>query len=238
MIGQGGDHLRGHQRGRSGLVRQMPQTGLERFGGGALDRQTDADAAVEGQELVGPQALDEPGVAGQDDGQQDVGIELGGGEQAQFGKDSRGHLLGLVDDEHRPGKGAVDMRLPALAQDLGAAPAVVGAQLDAEEVAHLAVEVGDVGLRPADHADHDVAFGRQLLGQDAQTGGLAGSRFACDDGKSAFGDQMADAAAEGVDARGDMQRLGRHAGSERVPFEAVEGEQRLVHGSAPSSLTR
>ena len=113
----------------------------------------------------------------------------------------RGHLLGLVDDEHRSGKRAVDMRLPALAQDLGAAPAVVRTQLDAEEVAHLAVEVGDVGLRPADHADLDVAFARQLLGQDAQTGGLSGSGIACDDGEAAFGDQIANAAAEGVEAR-------------------------------------
>ena len=148
------------------------------------------------------------------------------------------HLLGLVDDEHGSGKRAVDMRLPALAQDLGSAPAVVGAQRNAEEVAHLAVEVGDVGLRPADHADLDVAFARQSVGQDAQTGGLAGSRIAGDDGKAALGDQMADAAAEGVDARRDMQRLGRHAGGERIPFEPVEGEQRLVHGSVPSSLTR
>ena len=89
VIGQGGDHLRGHQRGRAGLVREMPQTSLESFGGGALHRQTDADAAVEGQELVGTQALDETGVAGQDDGQQDVGIELGGGQQAQFGQNRR-----------------------------------------------------------------------------------------------------------------------------------------------------
>ena len=48
--------------------------------------------------------------------------------------------------------------LPALAQDFGAGPSVVRAQFDAEEVAHLAVEVGDVGLRPADHADLDVAL--------------------------------------------------------------------------------
>jgi len=114
----------------------------------------------------------------------------------------------------------------------------VRTQLDAEEVAHLTIEVGDVGLRPADRADLDIAFVRQLIGQNAQTGGLAGSRFAGDDGKAAFGDEMADAAAEGVDARGDMQRLGRHAGSKRVPLEPVESEQRLVHGSSPSSLTR
>ena len=35
--------------------------------------------------------------------------------------------------------------VPALAQDLGAAVAVVRAQFDAEQFAHLAIEVGDVG---------------------------------------------------------------------------------------------
>jgi hypothetical protein len=35
-----------------------------------------------------------------------------------------------------------------------------------------------------------------------------------------------------------VQRLDRHAGGERVPLEAVEREQFLVHASSPSSLGR
>ena len=35
------------------------------------------------------------------------------------------------------------------------------AQFDAEEFAHLAIEVGDVGLWPADDADRHVALCRQ-----------------------------------------------------------------------------
>ena len=58
-------------------------------------------------------------------------------------------------------QGALDVRLPALAQDLGTAVAVMRAQFDAEEFAHLAIEVGDVGLRPTDHADRHVALCRQ-----------------------------------------------------------------------------
>ena len=50
------------------------------------------------------------------------------------------------------------MGLPALAQHLGAGPAVVGAQLDPEQVAHLAIEVGEIGLGPAAHADLDVTL--------------------------------------------------------------------------------
>jgi hypothetical protein len=58
---------------------------------------------------------------------------------------------------------------------LAAAPAVVRAQLDAEELAHLAVEVGDVGLGADDHTYLDVALRRQMFGQDAQGDRLAGA---------------------------------------------------------------
>jgi hypothetical protein len=168
-----------------------------------------------------------------------VGVEIGGGQQAQFGEHGGLHLLRLVDDEHRPGQRAVDVRLPALAQDLGAAPAVVRAQFDAEEFAHLAIEVGDVGLRPADHADRDVALCRQRWSaRMRKTGGFAAAGRAGDEGEAAFGGQLLDAPAERFQARGDVQRLGRHVGGERVPFEAVEREHLVVHASSPSSLGR
>jgi hypothetical protein len=50
------------------------------------------------------------------------------------------------------------MRLPAIAQHLGTGPPVVRGQLDAEQVAHLAIEVGEAGLGPADDTDLDVAL--------------------------------------------------------------------------------
>ena len=162
----------------------------------------------------------------QNDSQKEMGIELGGGQQAQLAQNGRLHLLGLIDDQHRLGKGAVDMRLPALAQDLGAAPAVVRMQLDAEELAHLPIEVGDVGLGAADHADLDVALRRQMFGQDAQGDRLAGAGSAGDEGEAALTGQLGDPPAEGMQACGDMQRLGRHAGGERVPLQAVEGSIR------------
>jgi len=111
---------------------------------------------------VPPQAPDgvfgEPPIAGQHDGQQDVGVEIGGGQQAQFGEHGGLHLLCLVNQQHRSGQGGLDVRLPTVAQGLGATPAVMRAQLDAEELAHLAIEVGDIGLRPTDHADRHVAL--------------------------------------------------------------------------------
>ena len=127
------------------------------------------------------------------------------------------------------------MGLPALAQHLGAGPAVVGAEFDAEQVAHLAIEVGEIGLGPAAHADLDVALLREPLGENAQGDRLAGAGSAGDEGEAAFADQLLDAPAERLDARRDMERLDRHVGRERVPLEAVEREQLLVHVSSPSS---
>ena len=60
------------------------------------------------------------------------------------------------------------MALPALAQHLGAGPSIVRGEFDAEQVAHLAVEVGKAGLGPADDADPDVALGAEPLGENAQ----------------------------------------------------------------------
>ena len=153
-------------------------------------------------------------------------------------RDGRQHLLGLVDDQHRPGECAVDVCLPALAQDFGAAPAIVRVQFHAEDVAHLAIEVGDVGLRATDDADLDVALRRQMSGQDAQGDGFAGAGRSRDEGEAALVGELRDPPAEGTQAGRDMQRLGRHAGGEGVPLEAVERQQLLVHGSSPSSLGR
>src|SRR5215472_14966404 len=46
-------------------------------------------------------------------------------------------------------------------------------QGDPEEFAHLAVEVGDVGLRTADHTDPDVALSGKVVGEQAHGGGFA-----------------------------------------------------------------
>ena len=93
------------------------------------------------------------------------------------------------------------MGLPALAQHLGAGPAVVRGELDAEQVAHLAIEVGEAGLRPADDADLDVALVAEALGEDAQRDGLAGAGRAGDEGEAALADELLDAPAERLDAR-------------------------------------
>src|SRR5208337_3031140 len=92
---------------------------------------------------------------------------------------------------------------------------------------------------PTAQADLDVTLLREPLGENAQ-----GDRLACagspgDEGEAAFANQLLDAPAERLDARRGMERLDRHVGRKRVPFEAVEREQLLVHVSSPcSSLGR
>src|SRR5437764_1229146 len=49
--------------------------------------------------------------------------------------------------------------LVPFAQHIGAGPTVVGTHFDAEQIAHLAIEVGQIGLRSAADADLDVALG-------------------------------------------------------------------------------
>ena len=167
------------------------------------------------------------------------GVEPGGAQQAQLGENGRQHLLRLVDDQDRPRQRGVDVGLPALAQHLGAGPAVVRAELDAEQVAHLAIEVGEIGLGPAAQADLDVALRREPLGENAQGDRLACAGSPSDEGEAAFADQLLDAPAERLDARRGMERLDRHVGRKRIPLEAVEREQLLVHVSSPcSSLGR
>ena len=202
VIAERGDHSGGHQVGRAGLLQGVPEALLEVLRRGAFDRQAHAHAAGEREELIGAQAFGEASVAGEHDGQQDVGIEIGGGEQAQFGEHGGLHLLRLIDDEHRSGQRALDVRLPALAQDLGAGEAVMRAQFDTEEFAHLAIEVGDVGLRPADHADGDVALVGQRCRQDAQGGGFAAAGRAGDEGEAAVAGELLHAPAERIPGAG------------------------------------
>jgi hypothetical protein len=146
------------------------------------------------------------------------------------------HLLGLVNDQHGPRQRGIDVGLPAVAQDLGAGPSVVRGQLDAEQIAHLAIEVGEICLRPCDDADLDVAaLVAEALGENAQGHRLAGSGRAGDEGEAAFADELLDAPAELIDASADVQRLDRHVGRKRVPLEAIEAEHLLVHEVSPSS---
>src|SRR5258708_4978763 len=76
-------------------------------------------------------------------------------------------------------------------------------------------------------------------GEKAQGDRLAGAGSPGDEGEAAFATQLLDAPAERFDAPRDMERLHGHVGRKRIPLEAIEREQLLVHVSSPcSSLGR
>src|SRR5260370_31457053 len=123
------------------------------------------------------------------------------------------------------------MGLPAIAQHLGAGPPVVRGQLDAEQVAHLAIEVGEAGLGPAEDADLDVALSAEPLGENAQCDRFAGAGRAGDEGEAALADELLDAPAERLDASADVERLDRHVGSERGPLEMCPSTFQMKFGA-------
>jgi len=62
------------------------------------------------------------------------------------------------------------MSLPTLPQHLGPAMTVVRTQLDAEQLAHLAIKVRKSRLRPRQHTDLHVTQTREPLGEHPQSG--------------------------------------------------------------------
>src|SRR5262249_22610341 len=76
VVTESGGELRRHKFGCAGLTEGVLETGLELLRGGPLERQADADPTTERKQLFGAEALNQPPVPGQDDGQKDVAIEM------------------------------------------------------------------------------------------------------------------------------------------------------------------
>ena len=86
----------------AGGASRCARQALELLPGGVLQGEPDPDAGAQGQEVFAPQEIGEATVAGEDDGEQRAGVELGAGQQAQLAEHGGEHLLGLVDEEHGP----------------------------------------------------------------------------------------------------------------------------------------
>jgi hypothetical protein len=80
--------------------------------------------------------------------------------------------------------------VPLVAQRLEAAPAIARGEGHTEEVAELAIEVGDPALGVLDDADHDVAQRGEPRGDEAQGGGLAGAGVAGEEREAALAHQV------------------------------------------------
>jgi hypothetical protein len=129
--------------------------------------------------------------------------------------------------------------VPAFAQALEAAPAIVRLELDAEQLAQFAVEVGEVALRMVERGHGDVGKPLEALGEQAQSDTLAGAGIAMDQGETALAHVLVlDTPQEVLDRSGDAQSFSGKLLRERVPFEPVEGEQRLAHAHRSWSVGR
>jgi hypothetical protein len=102
VVGERGDQLRRHQLDGAGLLQRVHDQLGQFIRRRSFEREAHAHAAVERHQLVGAQAFEQAAVAGEHDGQEDMAVELGRRQQAQFGEHRRQHLLRLVDDEDRP----------------------------------------------------------------------------------------------------------------------------------------
>jgi hypothetical protein len=69
---------------------------------GVVEREAATDPRAEREELRRPKALGEARVAGEDDAEELLGVEVLAREDPELVEDGRQGLLRLVDDEDRP----------------------------------------------------------------------------------------------------------------------------------------
>ena len=126
---------------------------------------------------------------------------------------------------------------PAGAQRLKSAPAVADADGDAEDIAEFAIKIAQVALRMVDDADREVRQASEALGEQAHDDALARTGVAMDQGEAALAQvRLFDAPAEVLDFWRHVERLGRHLRGEGVPFQAIQGQQFLVHTQSSFSV--
>ena len=126
-----------HQSGVTGFGHQVFQAAEKFTAAGRLGVQTDPDATTQRDQFFPAQFFGEPGISGEEDTEQALGIEAGTGQQAQFAEHRGIYLLGFVDEQHRAAAGGLQMGEPALAQGLEAAPAVTGFEGDGKDISQF-----------------------------------------------------------------------------------------------------
>ena len=99
VIGECVLELIGHERGVAGGEEEVVEAGEELVAIGVVEDEATANAAAEGEELRGAEALGEAEVAGEDDAEELLGVEVLAGEDAEFAEDGGERFLRLVDDE-------------------------------------------------------------------------------------------------------------------------------------------
>ena len=101
---------------------------------------------------------------------------------------------------------------------------------DAEDLTHLAVEVGDISLRPGNYSHIEVGLLGQLLREHAQGDTLSGSRIPRDQGEATLAKKaLVHLPEEAVHSRADRKGLGGNLWAEGVKAQTIECEKFVVH---------
>jgi hypothetical protein len=233
VLGERGGELWGHERAVSGGGEEVDERFLKLGGGKRVEREPGADATRERKEVVATELVEEPGISGENDGEKLPRVEVGAEKEPELVEHCGVHLLGFVDEEDGPKERGLEMGLPAFAKRLGPGPSVVGSKGNAEHVAHLAVEVGEVSLRPGEDADDELGLTRESLGEEAKDDAFAGSGLSGDEREAAVSSEgQLELPEEALEGGCNPKSLERHVGREGVELEAEEVEQFFIHGSS------
>jgi hypothetical protein len=156
-----------HEVRVAGLRQEVGKTVAQLLGCGRFHAEPCADATGDGQKIRVMKAVGQTAVAGEDHKEDGAGVQMGAGEQAQFGENGGGHLLGFIDDQHGPAERSLDLGLPFIPKGFGPIPAIVRGESDGEEISQFSVEVEDGGLGATEDSDHDVLDHAEPIGEDA-----------------------------------------------------------------------
>jgi hypothetical protein len=233
VLGEGVDELGSHQRTVSGGGEEMDESFLKLDGWKSFEREPGANAARKREEVLASEFVDEPGIAGEDDGEKLPRVEVGAEKKPELVEHGGVHFLGFVDEKNGAKKGGIKMSLPAFAKRLGSGPTVMGSKGNGEDIAHLAVEVGEMGLRSGEDAHNELGLKREALGEKAKDDAFAGTGLSGDKGEAAFSAEVQlELPEEALEGGSRPKGLERHIGREGVELEAEEVEQFLVHDSS------
>jgi hypothetical protein len=223
VVDESGLELVRHEGGVARGLEDVVEAGEELVVASITEDEASSDAAAEREQVGSAQALWETLVAGKDDAEELLGVEVFAGEDSDLVEDGGEGFLCFVDDEDGAQERGGDVIGPTSAQGLEVGPAIGSGEVDGEEVAELAIKIGGTALGVLDDADEDVWEGFEILGDEAQCDALTGAWVACDHGKAAICDAESETTFEGVDGRCGVERLDGEAGPKGVEFEAVAG---------------
>jgi len=218
----GGDGIGGEERLRdAGDLEMVVEVGFHVGPGDAVQMGAGDDSGGEGERGAVEEEVGEVVLAGEDDGEDGVGVGLELGDGVKFSEDLNPEQGSLIDDED-----ALEFSGGEL-QDLGAddggeggARGAIG--VDFELGGDLAVELED-GAAGGGDPERSVLGGMKAGGRPAERGGFTRAHIAGNESHGAEPCGVVEALRDGVDFRGLEDLLRFEVGGKGLTGEAEEG---------------